>query len=319
MSVKNMNDRLVDKRGFTEAATSAAKKVRSRWRDARHLADEFIFRLPNPLIATSLRRKASPAVSEATRRLRRDGILLIPDVATGSDLQGMKERFDAMIHHIESSPAPPEQPLPRGHYVGSYREHGKDPEAEMTYTYDPFKYDDALLRVALDEFLLEVVARYFNRRFMPHQSTAARYYPTEARDFSSWQWHHDAWGKRINAMFLLTDVGERDQFMTYLRGSHRQFHSRHRYAESRFTREEVEAAGDFESVDCLGSAGSMWVFDPNGFHRGNRSLGAVRDSVITSYSCGRYIWPFQVPRTALATLSPRQREVLQNNPRVSYH
>lgn len=294
-----------------------AKTAVSAARDVRHYADEFLFRLPNPVTASRLRRNTSEAVAQATRSLQKDGIVLLPDLVTGAELSAMKERFEAMIESVESSPPPPEQPLPKGHYEGRYREHGKNGEMEMSYTYDPFKYDPALLQVALNEFLLEVVARYFGRRFMPHQATASRYYPTDARDFGSWQWHHDAWGKRINAMFLLTDVGEDDQYMTYLKGSHHRFHSRKRYAESRYKEEEVNAAGAFERLKCLGSAGSMWIFDPNGFHRGNRSLGAVRDSLITSYSCGRYIWPFTIPRQAAAQLTDNQRTILENNPRVS--
>jgi hypothetical protein len=118
-------------------------------------------------------------------------------------------------------------------------------------------------------------------------------------------------------MILFTPVGEGDQYMTYLKGSHRCVHSRFRTIEnSRFLESEVAAMSHLERMKCTGPAGSVFLFDSNGLHRGNRSHGAVRDSMIPCYNAGRSIWPLTVTPEALSPLSPRQRAFLQKNPRV---
>jgi ectoine hydroxylase-related dioxygenase (phytanoyl-CoA dioxygenase family) len=223
-----------------------------------------------------------------------------------------------MIASIESSPSDAEYPIPEGHYSGTYREEAADEETQTVYSYDPFRRAPSLLGIALDPFVLSLTSLYFGRKIMLHQVVASRYLPMPPRDFASWQWHHDAWGKRINVMCLLTDVTEKDQYMSYMAGSHRRIHPLDRYTNSRYTEEEVQSYGDFRNVTCTGPAGTIFVFDSNGFHRGNRSEGAHRDAIISHYSAGRYIWRLSIPRQTAAVLSAEQREFLARNPRVEY-
>ena len=139
-----------------------------------------------------------PEVRPVVETLRRDGIVVLHNHVQGNRLQQLQEGFNRMIETIKAAPPSPEEPTPPPWTHHLYREQGYDSEIESTYTYDPFKHDPNLLEVALDEFVLGVVARYFGKRFMVQQAIASRHHPMPPRDFGSWQWHHDAWGKRIN-------------------------------------------------------------------------------------------------------------------------
>jgi hypothetical protein len=46
-------------------------------------------------------------------------------------------------------------------------------------------------------------------------------------------------------------------------------------------------------------------------HRGNRSTGRHRDTLITSFNAGRYVWSFEVPRTFQKGLTGEQIAFLQ--------
>lgn len=120
-------------------------------------------------------------------------------------------------------------------------------------------------------------------------------------------------------MFLFTDVTEKDQYMTYMKGSHNSFHSLFRTTiNDRFTEEEVTAkCGKDAAFKCLGRAGTVFIFDANGFHRGNRTQGAVRDSLITQYTAGRYLWPLSIPYSFLDQLSKPQVKFLKRNPNIN--
>ena len=65
-----------------------------------------------------------------------------------------------------------------------------------------------------------------------------------------------------------------------------------------------------QAFNCLGKAGTVFIFDANGFHRGNRSLGATRDSLINQYTTGRYIWGFDIPERFIHGLNATQLEFL---------
>src|SRR5262249_22763698 len=154
-----------------------------------------------------------------------DGIFCLPGFLAGERLAACRKDFARIVEFISTSPEAPERPMP-WRYVGiNYREYEyHSPRAHYTYHLQPFKHSKALFDVALDEFLLGIVARYFNRRFRLCEAGLGRYHPMPPRDFSSWMWHHDGLGPRINVMALFTDVGPNDQYMSYLKETHRLRH-----------------------------------------------------------------------------------------------
>lgn len=221
-----------------------------------------------------------------------------------------------MVGRIKDGPASTPEPAPAPWDSMMVREQEHDAENQVISSRNPFRHSADFLQIAMDETILDVIELYFGRRCMMNQAFGSRYEPTERNGFASWQWHHDAWGKRINVMVLFTDVTANDQYMSFLKGSHRLIHSKDRTINSRFTEAEIEKYRQFEKIDCIAPAGTVLVFDSNGFHRGNCSLGNHRDSQITNYSCGRFLWRFEIPKAHFAALSARQQEFLMRNPRV---
>jgi hypothetical protein len=273
--------------------------------------------VPNPFLRRALARTTPPEMVPVVEALTRDGIVILPNYLTGARLTACQHSFNRTMDVVRDSPPAPEERMPWRYPGMTFRAYEHQVHGcNFGHTFHPFNDDRALLDVALDEFLLGVVARYFNRRFQLSQANSARQYPEQPRDYSSWMWHHDGLGPRINVMLYLTDVGPADQYMSYLKGTHR---LRHGYdifnGRTRFTRED--RTGRFsahEQVDCLGAAGTVLVFDSNGIHRGNRTLGATRDTLICSYLPGGVSWPVVVPKKFAESFSPLQRDVFTRNP-----
>jgi Phytanoyl-CoA dioxygenase (PhyH) len=267
----------------------------------------------------------SGRAAQLVEALRRDGIVQLPEHVTGDRLSKMRAAFEATIAEVQS--APPAQKLkPQvelldrlvGIQATHLPEYEDDPSSLTTYTRSPFRHAPEFLQLALDELVLDVAEGYLGRGPMLQDVLAYRYRPMEPRDFSSWQWHHDGLGTKLNMMMLLTDVGENDQYMTYLRGTHRLLHGYRKTVESRFSNDDVDAIAGARPLNCTCKAGSLFLFDSNGIHRGRRSLGATRDTLFNCYNAGRQLWPFAVKNQATAGLSERQRAFLGRNPLVRY-
>lgn len=273
--------------------------------------------VPNPLLRRALARTTPADMAPHVETLRRDGVVILPGFLSGERLAACQSSFARLMEIVQTGPPAADKPMPWRYVGAEYRDHEfRNPAADYTYACHTFQHDRALLDVVLDEFLLGIVARYFNRTFKLCETGASRYYPMAPRDFSSWQWHHDGLGPRINIMTLFTDVGPGDQYMSYLKGTHP---LRHPFGihngKTRISRDDVATRyKGYESVNCTGPAGTVIVFDSNGIHRGNRSLGAVRDSTVSCYCPGSTNWPVLVPRAFAESLTPFQRAVLYRNP-----
>jgi hypothetical protein len=272
--------------------------------------------VPNPLRAWSLARSTPADMAPLVAELRREGIVFLPGYLSGERLAACQRDFEELVERIRTGPPTPRQPMPWRYFPATYTEHEHHvPGVEMTYSCDPFRSSKALLDVVLDEHLLGIVARYFNRKFKMGEAGIHRIYPMPPRDFSSFQWHHDGLGPHVKVMALLTDVGPNDQYMSYLKGTHRMRHGYHIHdGKSRISLDDIATRfARYEKVDCTGPAGTVIVFDDNGIHRGNRNQGAVRDNLVGCYCPGSTSWPLHVPRAHVAGLSPFQREVLLGN------
>lgn len=225
-----------------------------------------------------------------------------------------------LISYIENSPPGTQKLSPRGYLPSTvYREWECDSSARTVHAHDPFKFIPQLLSIAVHPLILALMSRYFGKKFYLQQAIASRYYPMSPADFGSFQWHHDAWGKKINVMILFSEVTEEDQYMTYVEGSHKYIYDAERCSNSRFTEEDVQRLfrGNTHRK-CTGDAGTIYIFDSNGMHRGNRSLGRARDSLIISYNAGRYIWDFEASSTIRNSLSTSQIKFLDECSKVTW-
>ena len=162
--------------------------------------------------------------------------------------------------------------------------------------------------LVLDDLVLAGIEAYYGRPISLVVPQAWRLDPIEPYEGTAFRWHHDCKGKYVKAMWLITDVPPNGQRMSYIAGSHSIKHRWTSYEETRFTDEQVKDCG--ERVECAAPAGSVVIFDTNGFHRGNRNLGPTRDTIYGTYSAGRYRLGCEFDLATLPHLSEWQKAVL---------
>jgi hypothetical protein len=319
MSMRENTKKVLETMGLLQTAKRVVNPVRATVANATYVFNEMLYRLPRPFGEPMAQ---SPEQSALTKRLAGElgakGIVALRNHVSGERLAQIQSTFAAMVSRIESGPNGPEKLSPPGYLPQTlYLEDEHNREARTTCANNPFKHAGEFLALSTDPLILGIVARYLRRPFYLQQSVASRYMPMEPRDFGSFQWHHDAWGRKVNVMFLFTDVAEQDQYMTYVEASHLHYHNRDRCWNSRFGDKEVRTLfPDARHVRCTGDAGTVFIFDSNGMHRGNRSTARYRDTLITSFNAGRYVWTFEVPRAFREFLSDEQLAFLQEASKV---
>jgi hypothetical protein len=196
---------------------------------------------------------------------------------------------------------------------------------ENKYTPDSLWVDDifptepVLLEAALDSFLLQIVGDYFQREFCIGVAAATRLFPTPAHRDGSYQWHHDARSKQVNLMVLLSNVTERGQRMSYLRGSHHRYYGHYRgIVDTRFNKDiDGDPRLRDRIVEVVGGPGTIALFDSNGLHSGNRNDVEPRDTLNINYvSHRRHTKKIRIRRGDLSTLPPAKQRLLTSNPKL---
>ena len=179
---------------------------------------------------------------------------------------------------------------------------------------NPFKHSPSLVRLCCDEDLLQTANEYLGKPAFVQRAQAYRYPPTDQPQGAQFEWHHDVEEKRFKVMVLLTEVGEGDQYMTYVVGSHKLFHP---YAMFRVNPCSLdychERLGELEIFRATGRAGDVILFDSNGAHRGNRSPTARgRDVFIVAYSADKtYTWGADIDSRVLEGMRWRDQNPLE--------
>jgi len=321
MVLKKYSKQVLINLGFINLLQLFLSQVTKVKNETIHLFCEVVYRFPNPVYKFNLLfTSRSNQIKKATNDLHNEGFTILYEFLDEEQLEKLKSSFTEMSKVIEGCEPGPIKLSPFGgllHPQVLYPEQAFDQDSQTTFSNNPFKYSREFLEVALNCEIITIIGGYIGKKFMLQQSTAARCYPLNKTNFGSWQWHHDSWGKKVNVMVLLSDVTEADQYMSYMKFSHKIYHSFERTAvNDRFTEEEVLKLGVHNVVKCIGKAGTIFIFDANGFHRGNRNLGATRDVLINQYTAGRYLWPLGIPEKFLINLNTEQVKFLKQNPHI---
>jgi ectoine hydroxylase-related dioxygenase (phytanoyl-CoA dioxygenase family) len=221
------------------------------------------------------------------------GICILENVLDGGWLQRYRDAFDSIFTG------------PDGKAIGR-----TDVPGTLSRMVD-FTQFSIFADLALHELVLAAVEAYYKRPIYLVATQANRLEPVAAFEGDSYQWHHDAKGKYVKAMWLLTDVARDGQRMSYVAGSHRLKHHSVTYADSRVTSSQAVRHG--EIVECAAPAGSVVIFDTNGLHRGNRNPGPGRDVIFGIYSAGRYLHGCRFNPDLLPRLTEWQRSILESS------
>ena len=296
-----MTRELLSRLGLLESAKAGREMVRR----TLHPIRETVVRLPDPVFLMT-RRPLQPPYTEHLAELKRDGITRLSGQIAPDTLAALKADFERnFIERLNASRPAADSAAGDMTVADDYL----DTDAGIYASNEPFAISRALLEICLKTELVALINSYLGKRAYITQGVAARYQPHPRTGFGSFQWHHDAWGKRINMMIILTQVGEADQYMTYAKGSHRLRHSYDKYVNSRYTSDELaqHCGGEPEIRRCLASPGDIYIFDSNGLHSGNRTSGLARDTFILEYTrLAHAVWAHRVPKEYLTGLSDEQ-------------
>lgn len=260
------------------------------------LTREFLHRLPDPRFHLEWGDRAIlDRAQEATATLRRDGIVLLPGYFSGDFMKRLCDAFEALM----SNKQPAEE----------------DPDAFHDDNY--LDADPVFLEAALDDLVVNVVGEYYRRQFFLGHVNAFRLLPTEPKRYGSFQWHHDARGRQINVMTLLTPVLPDGQRMKYLRGTHRGYYGYDRMSGkgSRFEDDlKARPIAQDQVLEVVGPAGTVAIFDANGLHSGNRNQSQRRDTLTFVYTTGRKYRRLRFRRQNIEALPDIKRPIVTLNP-----
>ena len=223
----------------------------------------------------------SSQVREWLADLSRHGVIRVSGLVNSAELAQLRHDFSRFLDNLNGK-------LASG--SGAYQHYFEEEhfwEADQAYiSNNAFKYSPELVRLCCKEPILQLVKYYMGRNAHISRGVAMRYLPVATRANDMFGWHHDLEDKRLKMMILLTDVDEGDQCMSYVMGSQRLFHPldmfRNNSCSLDYCRHHLS---DIRIFDTLGKAGDIFLFDPNGAHRGNRRPDAsIRDAFFVEYT-----------------------------------
>jgi hypothetical protein len=238
--------------------------------------------------------EAKLKASEVADELRSEGIVLLPGYFKGTQLAKLQADF-------ESATA------------------GKDGGVNTDSLYnEDIMGTLSFLNAALDPYLLEIIGNYYGKHFGLARASAMRINPTPPKREYSFQWHHDARGRQIHVMVLLSDVSEQGQCMTYLRQSQSRYYTHFRgIANTQFDKDvAADPTAPGRITKLVGPAGTVGIFDANGLHSGNRNDKEKRDALTFAYVTWRHFKPIRAHRKDVETLPVPARAVMAFNPKL---
>jgi len=295
--------------GLLEPAKRARNAARRAASLLLHPLREALVRVPDPWFLFTQGGALAPRYQQHLDELRREGITRLSGEITPAALAELQKAFAEFVARLDRGGRSSAK------YDGdiTLTEEYLDQEGRQYSSNEPFTFSRALIEVCLKPELTTLINAYLGKRAYITQGVAYRLDPNPTTGYSSFQWHHDAWGKRINMMIVLTEVGEGDQYMTYAKGSHLLHHPFHKYVDSRYSAEEFAACcGHLEVLNCHAKAGDIYLFDSNGLHSGNRSLGRTRDTFVIEYTrLANTVWAHRVPPEFLAGIEAHRLRPLR--------
>ncbi len=157
---------------------------------------------------------------------------------------------------------------------------------------EPISGDHPLVRVALDERLLDTVAEYLGMWPQLHAVGAWYNYPVKQEAKASQLWHRDPEDlKTVKVFIYLDDVGPDQGPFTYIPGTHPfgadcDANPRHEHPRRVLDAEMERTIPRNRWLECMGPARTMLIADTVGFHRGGNVKEGHRLLITFTYTSG---------------------------------
>lgn len=252
-------------------------------------------------------------VRRAVADLDRDGVAVMERVAPPDLIEQGRHDMDRFVQRIpELEGAVRTKMHSKGHMV-EYPVHEFQRDLNIHRSHDPLAFSPAYARFLLLPELREVVAGYLGRKWMYQAMIAHRTGPSEPTKEGFARWHHDARGRKLNVILVLTDVPGDGSATVVMPGSHRLIYLKPRRERVIFYDDEMarlqEHFGWREHV-CDAPAGSLVFFNSQGLHLGRRSPHSRDAFQVNCMTKRSHLWPQEIPRAVIAALAPAEQRAL---------
>jgi Phytanoyl-CoA dioxygenase (PhyH) len=193
--------------------------------------------------------------------LERDGIVILPDYLPDNTVERLQRTFARMV--LGKMGRPFEALISISGPVDGPR---LDAEPDLTELFS-------------DPFLLALAADHLGSSPSLANWRAYRQFRRSPIRYRAWDWHTDQRLHEVKIMVLLSDVNKHGQPMQYAPGSHLAKLTADYQAGTKFSLDDAITLGDGRIIQATGRAGTAIVFNPNGLHRGTRSVAEARDVI----------------------------------------
>ena len=255
-----------------------------------------------------------PKIQRVLDELDRDGVAILEDAAPNelitAALKDM-ERFVELMPELQG------MMRTKRASTGAMREyavHEYQRKLNIYRSHDPLMFSPAYARFLLLPDLIEVAKGYLGEDWQYQAMIATRTESSEPIRDGFANWHHDARGRKLNVILLLTDVPEDGPATIVLKGSHRLLYARARQVHNFFSDDEQLAIQSQHGVGpervCHARAGSLVFFDSNALHLGRRSQHRRDAFQVNCMTDREHRWPQEIPRELLSSLDAAEQEHL---------
>ncbi|WP_235300159.1 phytanoyl-CoA dioxygenase family protein [Synechococcus sp. GFB01] len=259
------------------------------------------------------RPEADPELGRVVQELERDGVSVLEGAATTALVAAAVADLDRFIERMPALQGTwRTKPRSTGGII-DYRVHEFQRDLNIYRSHDPLMFSPTYAQFLLLPALTAIAESYLGRGWLYQAMIATRTESSAPTREGFAQWHHDARGRKLNALLLLTDVPANGPATIVLAGSHHLLYSRARRVHNFFSDEEVELLqqrfGWRERV-CHGRAGSLIFFDSQALHLGRRSPHRRNVFQVNCMNKRGHLWPQQIPASLISTLAERDRRTL---------
>ncbi len=155
----------------------------------------------------------SDRVASYISSLERDGILKVSGLLDSGQLARLREDFTQRIRKLRLASTF----LPAKRYFHYDQEEYWDRKRRSYVTNDALAISPGLLTLCCDPVITETANYYLRKRSHIKRVYGMRYLPSKPIGNKQFGWHHDMEDRQLKLMIILTDLGEDDQYMSYIR------------------------------------------------------------------------------------------------------
>lgn len=251
-------------------------------------------------------------VRRAVADLDRDGVTIMERVVPPAFIDAARRDLDRFVERLPELAGTTRTKMHSSGAMQEYPVHEFQRDLDIYRSHDPLVFSPSYAQFLLLPELREVVAGYLGRNWLYQAMVATRTEPSETQEGFA-QWHHDARGRKVNVILLLSDVAADGPATIVKVGSHRLVYLKPRRNRVILYKDEeakLQQHFGWQERVCEAPAGSLVFFDAQAYHRGRRSPHRRDAFQVNCMTKRPHLWLQEIPRALLEQLEPAERQEL---------